>query len=166
MMAKDSYRSLLSSDEFVISCGTVPLDITHKKVLLVRERKTNEFLLPKGRKDMGEDLQATAVRETTEETGYAATIIPLKTATHATNDHGGKHTEPIARTERKSGDVLKTIYWFASSVDSQGAHQQDTQQEGEDFESVWMNPDEAIERLTYHDDREVARMVIDAAFGT
>ncbi|THZ67739.1 NUDIX domain-containing protein [Aureobasidium pullulans] len=161
-MAKDSYRSLLSSDEFVISCGTVPLDITHKKVLLVRERKTNEFLLSKGRKDMGEDLQATAVRETTEETGYAATILPLKTATRATNDHG----EPIARTERKSGDILKTIYWFASSVDSQGAHQKDTQQEGEDFESVWMNPGEAIERLTYHDDREVARMVIDAAFGS
>ncbi|THX12873.1 NUDIX domain-containing protein [Aureobasidium pullulans] len=161
-MVKDPYRSLLSSDEFVISCGTVPLDITYKKVLLVRERKTNEFLLPKGRKDMGEDLQATAVRETTEETGYAATILPLKAATHATNDHG----EPIARTERKSGDVLKTIYWFASSVNSQGAHQQDTQQEGEDFESVWMNPDEAIERLTYHDDREVARMVIDAAFGS
>jgi 8-oxo-dGTP pyrophosphatase MutT (NUDIX family) len=63
-------RSLHLYESFVISCGTVTLDIDRSKVLVIYLRKTGEYYLPKGRKDVGEQLEATAVRETYEETGY------------------------------------------------------------------------------------------------
>jgi 8-oxo-dGTP pyrophosphatase MutT (NUDIX family) len=99
-------KAFYSSDRFVISCGTVPLDLTHRKVLLIRMRSKNEFLLPKGRKDENECLKTAAARETYEETGYTATILPLNVPTRVTNRTGnGEHTEPIAVTQRATNDV-------------------------------------------------------------
>jgi len=159
-------KAFYPSDRFVISCGTVPLDLTHKKVLLVRLRSTNEFLLPKGRKDANECLKSAAARETYEETGYPTTILPLNVPTRATNRTGDKeHTEPIAITQRVTDGVMKIIFWYAASVVSQSLPEQDTQQEGEDFESVWMDCGQALAALTFADDREVAQLAIHAAFG-
>jgi len=166
MSSGTNSRAFYPSDRFVISCGTVPLDLIHKKVLLVRLRSTNEFLLPKGRKDENECLKAAAARETYEETGYPATILPLNVPTRATNRAGdGEHTEPIAITSRVTDGVMKIIFWYAASVDSQSLPEQDTQQEGEDFESVWMDCEQALAVLTFADDREVAQLAIHAAFG-
>lgn len=165
MSADPNFRAFHSSDRFVISCGTVPIDVTHRKVLLVRTRSTNEILLPKGRKDENECLKTAAARETYEETGYPATILPLKVPTRATNRTGdGEHTEPIAITQRVTNGVLKIIFWYAASVDSQALPEQGTQQEGEDFESLWMDCKQALAALTFADDREVARLTINAAF--
>ncbi|KAM3520468.1 hypothetical protein MY4038_009417, partial [Beauveria bassiana] len=62
-------RSLHFSDDFVISCGTVTVDIPESRVLLIRSRGTGEYYLPKGRKDIHESLEEAALRETWEETG-------------------------------------------------------------------------------------------------
>jgi 8-oxo-dGTP pyrophosphatase MutT (NUDIX family) len=165
MSSDSSFRAFHPSDRFVISCGTVPLDINHRKVLLVRTRSTNEILLPKGRKDENECLKTAAARETYEETGYPATILPLKVPTRATNRTGNEeHTEPIAVTQRVTNGVLKIIFWYAASVDSQALPEQGTQQEGEDFESLWMDCKQALAALTFADDREVAQLAIHAAF--
>ncbi|KAH0283014.1 NUDIX domain-containing protein [Aureobasidium namibiae CBS 147.97] len=159
-------KAFYPSDRFVISCGTVSLDLMHKKVLLVRLRSTDEFLFPGGHKDESECLKAAAVRETYEETGYLATILPLNVPTRATNRIGdAEHTEPIAVTQRVTDGVMKIIFWYAASVDSQALPEQDTQQEGEDFESVWMDREQALASLTFADDREVAQLAIHAAFG-
>ncbi|KAK1230316.1 hypothetical protein PQX77_006594 [Marasmius sp. AFHP31] len=93
------------SDQFVISCGTVTLDLQLKKALLIRWNKNGEILLPKGRKNIGESLYDAALRETLEETGYKAKLLPLPVATLSTPtttddiDHGTgtqpPHTEPI-----------------------------------------------------------------------
>jgi 8-oxo-dGTP pyrophosphatase MutT (NUDIX family) len=166
MSSDSSFRAFHPSDRFVISCGTVSLDITHRKVLLVRTRSTHEILLPKGRKDENECLKTAAARETYEETGYRATILPLKVPTRATNRTGdGEHTEPIAITQRVTNGVLKIIFWYAASVDSQALPEQGTQQEGEDFDSLWMDCGQALAALTFADDREVAQLAIRAAFG-
>ncbi|CAD0110702.1 unnamed protein product [Aureobasidium uvarum] len=158
-------RAFYPSRRSVISCGTVPIDITHGTVLLVRKRSTNEILLPKGRKDENECLKAAALRETYEETGYSATILPLKLPTHATNRSGNElHTEPIAVTQRVSDHGLKLIFWYAGSVNSQKLPERGTQQEGEDFESKWMDCRQAIAALTFADDKEVAQLVIHAVF--
>ncbi|KAH0260473.1 hypothetical protein KCU91_g14603, partial [Aureobasidium melanogenum] len=128
-------------------------------------RSSNEIFLPKGRKDENECLKAAALRETYEETGYSATILPLKVPTHVTNRTGdGEHEEPIAVTQRIKDGVLKIIFWYAASVNSQEVPTQGTQQEGEDFEAVWMECTQALAALTFNDDREVAQLAIDAAF--
>lgn len=158
-------KAFYPSHRFVISCGTVPLDLAHKKLLLVRFRPTDELLLPKGRKDENECLKVAAARETHEETGYPATILPLNVPTRATNRTGDReHTEPIAISQRVTDGIIKIIFWYAASVDSQALPDQDTQQEGEDFESVWMDCQQALAALTFDDDREVAQLAIRAAF--
>lgn len=163
-MSDPSFRAFHTSDHFVISCGTVPLDLTNKKILLVRTRSTNETFFPKGRKDENECLKTAALRETYEETGYLATILPLKVPTNVTNKSGrGEHTEPIAITQRVTNGILKIIFWYAASVDSQVLPDQGTQQEGEDFELVCVDWSQASTALTFVDDGEIAHLAIHAA---
>lgn len=77
------------SEATTISCGTVTIDPTRQKVLLIWNKKLEIYQLPKGRKNIGEDMLSAAVRETYEETGVRATPLRLKIATRATppSDH-------------------------------------------------------------------------------
>jgi 8-oxo-dGTP pyrophosphatase MutT (NUDIX family) len=165
-------RSLHLSESFVISCGTVTLDINRSKVLIIYLRKTGEYCLPKGRKDVGEQLEATAVRETYEETGYIVELLPLHLTTLATL-HGnddvrseGK-TEPVAVTQRSTTQgVLKIIFWYAARGDSCAIRQMNTtEQDDEDFDAVWCPMDEVLRLLTFHDDKTITARVIEAARG-
>jgi 8-oxo-dGTP pyrophosphatase MutT (NUDIX family) len=141
------------------------LDLIHRKILLVRERFTKEIFLPKGRKNENERLRTAALRETYEETGYPATILPLKLPTNATNRTADEaHTEPIAITQRVTDGILKLIFWYAASVDFRAHPDQGTQQEGEDFEAIWMDCRHGVTALAFADDREVARLAVNAAF--
>ena len=67
-------------------------------------------------------------------------------------------------TQRVTDGVMKIIFWYGASVDSQSVPVQDTQQEDEDFESVWLDCEHALAALTFPDDREVAQLAINAAF--
>ncbi|KAG1768558.1 NUDIX hydrolase domain-like protein [Suillus occidentalis] len=167
-------RSLHLSESFVISCGTVTLDIDRSKVLVIYLRKTGEYCLPKGRKDVGEQLEATAVRETYEETGYNIELLPLQLTTLATF-HGngdfqsaipGGVTEPVAVTQRTTQGVLKIIFWYAARGDSCAIRQMNTtEQDSEDFDAVWCPMDEAVQLLTFHDDKTITARVTEAARG-
>lgn len=173
------------SSNFVISCGTVPIDLPHKKLLLLRFRPTDELLFPKGRKNINEDLKAAALRETFEETGYTAKILPTRVTTNATSarqsddiaqsNHQNEdvrrgedkeHEEPIALTQRiMENGMLKLTFWWASSVDMTDVPARGTQEESEDFEVVWMDIEKGIAALSFEDDRSVARMAVHAIFG-
>jgi len=166
-------RSLHLSESFVISCGTVTLDIDRSKVLVIYLRKTGEYCLPKGRKDVGEQLEATAVRETYEETGYIIELLPLQLTTLATlpgNDDvrsaiPGGTTEPVAVTQRTTTQgVLKIIFWYAARGDSCSIRQMNTtEQDDEDFDAVWCPMDEVDRLLTFHEDKMITARVIEAA---
>jgi hypothetical protein len=56
-------------------------------------------------------------------------------------------------------DNVKIIYWFITEV--AGEHQDGTLRPGEFFESCWFEAEEALEKLTYKHDRDVARHAID-----
>ncbi|KAG1817400.1 hypothetical protein EV424DRAFT_1624033 [Suillus variegatus] len=167
-------RTLHLSESFVISCGTITLDIDQSKVLVIYLRKTGEYCLPKGRKDVGEQLEATAVRETYEETGYIVELLPLQLTTLATL-HGnddvrsaipGGTTEPVAVTQRTTQGVLKIIFWYAARGDSCAIRQMyTTEQDDEDFDAVWCPMDEVVQLLTFHDDKTITARVIEAARG-
>ncbi|KAJ8080803.1 hypothetical protein AAF712_006805 [Marasmius tenuissimus] len=156
------------SDQFVISCGTVTLDLQLGKALLIRWNKNGEIMLPKGRKNIGESLYDAALRETLEETGYKATSLPLPVATLSTpktdTDDGLPHTEPIAVNQRFSPKKqLKIIFWFAAQADSTQPRQMGSQQEDEDFEPLWTPVGEVDQTLTFDEDRQIAQKVIDGA---
>lgn len=167
---KSSARSLYFSDSFVISCGTVAVDLAKSKVLLIRSRGTKECYLPKGRKNIGESLEDAAERETYEETSFRVKLLPVPISTLATApDRRCEEaecqaiTEPLAVTQRLTGKAQKIIFWFVAVADSATSPEDHTQQEGEDFDTIWASFGEFESILTFEDDRQIARKGIAVA---
>ena len=71
-------------------------------------------------------------------------------------------TEPIAVQQRMFKGKLKIIFWFAAAGDSAGVPEERTQQDSERFEPRWVLRQEALEILSFEDDRRVVRRVLDA----
>lgn len=160
-------KSLHLSNQFVISCGTVSLDLERSKVLLIRWRRTGEHLLPKGRKDLGEPLEQTALRETYEETGTRVRLLPVSMDTLATSpssgDRPGAVAEPIAVSQRTTREgILKIIFWYVAAGDSAAAREEGTQQENEDFDTVWADFDSVASTLSFDEDRRTVEAAIAA----
>ena len=161
-------RTLHLSSEFCVSCGSITFSPSTQKLLLIRCRKRDEVFLPKGRKDTDESLQAAAMRETYEETGYRITLLPVKSNTCATSPAADpdrakrENVEPIAMTQRYDGvGILKVIFWFVGQGNSSDEPDLGTQQEWEDFEALWMDYEDVVTALTWEDDKKVARKAIE-----
>ncbi|KAI1854338.1 hypothetical protein JX265_012507 [Neoarthrinium moseri] len=92
----------------MISCGTVTIDraaFGDRRVLLIWNKNTKAWQLPKGRKNVHEDLAAAAFRETTEETGVAVRPLYLRFRTRFTLPDDGQ--EGVAKKLRQRlGDSL------------------------------------------------------------
>ncbi len=175
-----------TSSQFVLSAGAVSFEFEEdkpKKVLLVHHTRKNEWLLAKGRKDQGEDLAATAVREVFEETGYRCHIHPVpRLPTRAPPSVGPSAiafqsdvvriveggTEPFTITIRPTSfSQAKLIFWYIGRVDvatsaQEGAPpQRGTHMSLEGFGEAGLYPiDEALQKLTYEGDRDIVRTAI------
>lgn len=122
-------------------------------------------MLPKGRKDVGESLEDTALRETYEETGVKAQLLPVPIDSQATSIQGQDRpkaiTEPIAVSQRMTQGGLKIIFWYVGMADSTIPPVEGTQQENEkDFEAVWVRFDEVESIVSWEDDRRIAMKAI------
>jgi len=182
-------RSLHFSQQCVLSCGTITLDLERNKVLLIRWRTNDEYLLPKGRKDIGETLEQAALRETYEETGHTVHLLPLSMPTLATSPAGSSSspsptegkipteddtpvdpqrwiecTEPIAVQQRITRrGTNKIIFWFVAQCDSAVPPDRNTQMANEDFETVWAPVNAFHGILSYEDDRRIVSQVVKLA---
>ena len=126
------------TDSYVLSSGTVSIDLPNRRVLLLYYLPRQEYLLPKGRKNVGESLEAAAVRETREESGYQAHLYPHSLPTGATLLQSSKHTEPFAVQQRLTQKgVRKIIFWYLANVDSSATPLADLREVGKDFEVCW-----------------------------
>ncbi|KAL0943485.1 nudix domain-containing protein [Colletotrichum truncatum] len=123
------------SNHILISCGTVPVDPSTRKIAVLRDSVDSTVWLPKGRKEIGEDLLATALRETREETGLKVEALPLKVATRATPSQALEGTFPVGENPDVTDGLLnsepssvcvypciytgalKMVFWFAAKVD-------------------------------------------------
>ncbi|KZS93440.1 hypothetical protein SISNIDRAFT_495556 [Sistotremastrum niveocremeum HHB9708] len=156
------------SENFIISAGSILFRRAPGKteICILRYLTKDEWLLPKGRKDEGETLEEAALRETYEETGYRCTILPVDLVTRAPpfgvdmEDQprlAQATKEPFAVQTRKAKDGgSKFIWWFVSEVtDSKQEH--GTQTESEHFEAVFFDAPEAIQKLTFPADQDLAR---------
>lgn len=65
------------SENFVESVGAVLFRLSTREVCIVYLRSRDEYILAKGRRNLGESRKATALREVMEETGYACRILPV-----------------------------------------------------------------------------------------
>ncbi|KAF2723909.1 hypothetical protein K431DRAFT_301428 [Polychaeton citri CBS 116435] len=169
-------RSFNTSQHFTLSAGTCTLDVNRRKCLVVHCRKTGEFFLPKGRKDVSESLRSCALRETLEETGHHAYPLPLDVPTNATVGEvreahlADGNCEPVAVTQRTihnadGRQTRKIIFWYASQGDSTAEAVSNMKQEGEeDYEGVWVDCNDVSSTLTWDDDKGVADYVMNLAF--
>ncbi|KAF8206561.1 NUDIX hydrolase domain-like protein [Mycena galopus ATCC 62051] len=163
------------SEDFVVSAGCV-LFRRHDsngglQICVLHDRNTDEWMLPKGRKDCGESIQAAAVRETFEETGYPCVLLPVRMPTRAPAPgvNGADAvavlegvTEPIAVVVRDMSNVgrgIKIVWWYVARTTGE-PRVLGTQTAWEAFDPEWVDVDGAAGRLTFQSDREtVARAV-------
>ena len=101
-----------------------------------------EVRLPKGHIEPGESVQAAALRETREESGYAELVLQADLCTQVVEfDYRGRH---VVRTER---------YFLMTLADGPNLSIG-----GEDqFEPAWLTWDEALAELTFEAEREWVR---------
>ena len=145
------------------------------QVCLLHHNIRDEWLLPKGRKDRGEDVTITAARETFEETGYPCRQLPLDLITRA--PEAGAQTkaaavlvpgsgEPFMLTLRRTEEgEVKFIWWFAT-VRTGEDKVEGTQTAVESFESAFFDVDEALKVATFQADREVIARAVELVRAT
>lgn len=122
-----------------ISAGGV---LFHKgKYLVIKWISQRTTELPKGTIEAGETPEATCVREVLEETGYNVRVThPLSVATFTFDWKDGKTYE-------------KTVHYFLMER-TDDAPSIPAREEGEDFENMWLEYDEAVKLLSHKDMRE------------
>lgn len=139
--------------------------ISRYELVMVHMPSTGENFFPKGRKDVGERLEDTAIRETYEETGLSCHLLPLPVPTRATqgNVAGDGETnvvEPVACSLRSAGDVQKIIYWFVAVVDDDQPAMSGTQMPDEDFQTLIVPLGQSGDWLQWEEDKEVLGLVV------
>ncbi len=105
----------------------------NREVLVVHRPGYDDWSLPKGKLDRGEDLPAAALREVHEETGVHAQL--------------GPHLGAIDYRDRK-GRPKRVHWWAMSPTDIEGR-----EPDKEVDEIAWLTIDKARRRLTYRTDR-------------
>jgi 8-oxo-dGTP pyrophosphatase MutT (NUDIX family) len=179
-MTEVNYPSAqIASSDFVIGAGCILFRKSavsnQLQICLLRVKAQDggneKWLLPKGRKDMGESIEAAAVRETFEETGYPCELIPVRMPTRAPPPGVDVKdvvrvvddaTEPVAVTLRNlEKDGCKFTWWFTGRVKGHRTKKvEGTQTESECYVSEFFNADEAVRKVTYDRDRHAVEQAL------
>jgi 8-oxo-dGTP pyrophosphatase MutT (NUDIX family) len=175
-MAESSFVTRqYASEQFVESCGAV-LFISPKpanaKVCLVNLLSTNEWMLPKGRRNIGESRKEAAMREVAEETGLQCRLLPVTMSTRAcaagdppdAPDEARTQidiTEPFMCTVRElpKGNGAKLIWWYIAVLEYD-AYSRKGPGEAQ-FKPEFFTADEAVQKLHFESDREVLRKAVE-----
>jgi len=116
------------------------------RVLVLRRSGRGEVRLPKGHVEPGEKVQATALRETREESGYADLVLQA--------DLGTQVVEFDCEYENEERHVVRGERYFLMTL----AENSDSPSSGEEqFESVWLTWDKALTALTFEAEQEWVR---------
>ncbi|KAH7157502.1 hypothetical protein B0J13DRAFT_171425 [Dactylonectria estremocensis] len=167
------------SQHMMISCGCVPVDPVARKIAILRDTVYHLVQLPKGRKNIGEDLLATALRETHEETGVRFSALPLKVATRATPTpemaesfvpgENPDVTEGLLNCEVSSvcsypciyTGAFKVVFWFAAQGNSTDIPEEGTKESWEEHTVMeWVDAHEAAGMMSFKADRDVIEKVL------
>ncbi|APU17173.1 MULTISPECIES: NUDIX hydrolase [Actinoalloteichus] len=114
-----------------------------REVALVHRPRYDDWSLPKGKAEPGETRHATAVRETTEETGIRPVLDRLLGEV--------SYTLPATAVD---GPLRKTVTYYAAR---QVTDTVDRATDDEVDQVCWFPPAEAADRLTYPHDRVILR---------
>jgi 8-oxo-dGTP pyrophosphatase MutT (NUDIX family) len=113
------------------------------RVLVLRRPSRDEVRLPKGHMKKGESRAETALREVTEESGYADLEIGRDLGHQVVEyDYAGVH-------------VVRDEYYFLMRLKS--SHRVEREERELQFTPDWLSWDEALDKLTYETEREWVR---------
>ncbi|KAL2820451.1 NUDIX hydrolase domain-like protein [Aspergillus granulosus] len=174
MAASPNITKQYTSEQFVESCGAILFDLLapEKKVCLIHYHAKNEWLLAKGRRNCGESRHEAALREVREETGYQAHLHPVTMYTRAPPLDEQGHmpdkprsypdlTEPFMVTMRQLGgdgtNDVKIIWWYLAALD-EGVIAEAAGEE--EFTPQFFPLEEAVEKLSFQNDRAVLQRAI------
>ncbi|KAL4887629.1 NUDIX hydrolase domain-like protein [Aspergillus karnatakaensis] len=170
-MATSKYPTTqYTSEQFVESCGAVLFDMSQEphRVCLINYTygESDEWYLPKGRRNQGESRRQAALREVEEETGYSCHVHPVAMKTRAPRASDPEDIpdelrlrtdsdEPFMVTHREltpRSDV-KIIWWYIAAVDGAAPSHGS-------FRADFFDYEDAIRKLTFQKDRDVLERAI------
>jgi 8-oxo-dGTP pyrophosphatase MutT (NUDIX family) len=134
----------------IVSAGGFLFDFEKEKVLLLKaNHQHGNIVVPKGKINLGETPEQTALREVAEETGYddIELIAPV-----GENNFG--YVNKIENCDIPiEAKVEKVVHYFLFRLKSD--HQTMAREAHEDFENIWASFDEAQKILNYKEDKEL-----------
>lgn len=161
--AMERDAKVLLSSEFALCAGTVMFDSLREKVCLIST--AGGYMFPKGRKDVGESLRDTAMRETVEETGKICRIelVSIESRATVSGEIGydssyprmQRSADPFAITVMQKNGYLKHIFWYIAVEDGEcgaGEHS-----------PMFVEITTALELLSFESDREILRQAAKVA---
>ena len=157
-----------NAEQFVESVGAIAIKISTREVCLILYG--GEWMLAKGRRNIGESRSQAALREMKEETGYSCRLLPLTMKTRAppateTGDYPDepsvheKVCEPFMLTCRHlHGDGgIKLIWWYIAAIDESA----EVGSCEEQFKTRLVGFEDALSMLTFENDREIVRKAME-----
>jgi len=169
---QSSFTSLqLYAHEFVESAGAIVFNLQTKQICVIHHRTKNEYLLPKGRRNVGESRIQAAVREVHEETGWHCLPLSVSMLTRAPPTQEESYSPDVAQVRETVGDPFavsireeegggrKLIWWYITRVDENRAKDQGSEVDSH-FESLFVPYGEAVKMLSYQTDRELVQRAI------
>ncbi|GJJ11637.1 hypothetical protein Clacol_005873 [Clathrus columnatus] len=127
-------------------------------MVLIYDRQEGYWCLPKGRKDLGESLESTVIREAYEETGYRAKFFPIAIPNLAPSPDPPKkanlNCEPIYITtqvceSKRNGALEYTTFWYVLYIEADAIPGEETGMESEKgYEPQLVDFSAAVEKLS------------------
>ncbi|KAI1118477.1 hypothetical protein F5Y14DRAFT_398566 [Nemania sp. NC0429] len=166
---------MYTSENYVESAGTVLFHLSTRKLCVLHLLETDEYVLPKGRRKVGEAANAAAIRETVEETGIPCRLLPINLASRVCPVIEGENVpdearfyeavcEPVAVQLRRLGEGnMKLTWWYVAAVNEDeptGRHEAHT------FGVELLDFEDAVQKLTFRDNRELVRKAIELVNST
>ncbi len=132
---------MTSSPDLIHAAGAVVISIINERehVLVVHRPHRSDWSLPKGKLESGEAHDVAAVREVLEETGVRCALGPFLGT----------------REYEVEGHPKRVLYWRATVLEH------DVHEADDEVDDVqWIDVDQAQDRLTYPDDRELVELAL------
>ena len=143
----DLARNDSVSNDLITAAGGVLLreHLGNLQVLLVYRPRYDDWALPKGKLEAGENPEQASLREVREETGYEVTL--------------GDALSPIRYLV--NGRPKLVHFW---KMHPQG-RSRGVEDQGEVAEAAWLSPEEALERMSYPLEKQVLSEALDESTG-
>ncbi|KAI4281506.1 MAG: hypothetical protein L6R38_003632 [Xanthoria sp. 2 TBL-2021] len=167
-----------TSEAFVESVGAVLFRMSTQEICVLHLLKKDEYILAKGRRNCGETRQDAAARELTEECGFPCRLLHVNMSTRAPpaiedeqlGDEARFYTdicEPFTLQIRRLGEGnVKLIWWYIAAVNEDEPSQDRDQHEKDKFTVEFHGFADALEKLTFHMDRDMVKKAIEIVTNT